>query len=269
VRKAGKIQPLPEAVAALVRDGSFVSLEGFTHLIPFAAGHEILRQGHTDLTVVRLTPDVLFDQMIGLGRVERMIFSYGGNPGVGSLHRMRDAIERGWPRPIELVEHSHAGLANAYVAGASNLPFGTLRGYAGTDLPEHNEDVAFIECPFTGERLTAVRAINPDVAIVHAQQADKQGNVQLWGQVGVQKETVLGAKRSLVTVEEIVDELKPRPNSVVLPRWVVSRVALVPGGARPSYAQDYYDRDNSAYRAWDAISRDRDAFRRWLAEVAA
>ena len=211
MRKAGKIQPLPEAVAALVRDGSFVSLEGFTHLIPFAAGHEILRQGHTDLTVVRLTPDVLFDQMIGLGRVERMIFSYGGNPGVGSLHRMRDAIERGWPRPIELVEHSHAGLANAYVAGASNLPFGTLRGYAGTDLPEHNEDVAFIECPFTGEALTAVRAINPDVAIVHAQQADKQGNVQLWGLSGVHKEAVLASKHAIVTVEEVVDELAHMP----------------------------------------------------------
>jgi len=267
VRKDGKIQPLPEAVAALVKDGSFVSLEGFTHLIPFAAGHELLRQGRTDLTVVRLTPDILFDQMIGLGRVQRMIFSYGGNPGVGSLHRMRDAVEHDWPRPIELVEHSHAGLSNAYVAGASNLPFGTLRGYAGTDLPEHNEDVAFIDCPFTGEKLTAVRAINPDVAIIHAQQADRQGNVQLWGQTGVQKETVLGAKRSIVTVEELVDELDDKPNAVVLPRWVVTRVCEVPGGAKPSYAQDYYERDNVAYREWDAISRDRAKFDERLAAV--
>jgi glutaconate CoA-transferase subunit A len=179
LRKAGKIQPLSEAVAALVKDGSFVALEGFTHLIPFAAGQELMRQGQQELTVVRLTPDVLFDQLIGLGRVERVIFSYGGNPGVGSLHRFRDAIENGWPRPIEVREHSHAGLANAYVAGASHLPFGVLRGYAGTDLPEHNDDIAFIDCPFTGQRLSAVRAINPDVAIIHAQQADRQGNVQL------------------------------------------------------------------------------------------
>jgi glutaconate CoA-transferase subunit A len=260
------MQPLPEAVAALVRDGSFVSLEGFTHLIPFAAGHELLRQGHTDLTVVRLTPDILFDQMIGLGRVERMIFSYGGNPGVGSLHRMRDAVEHGWPRPIELVEHSHAGLSNAYVAGASNLPFGTLRGYAGTDLPEHNEDVAFIDCPFTGEKLTAVRAINPDVAIIHAQQADRHGNVQLWGLAGVQKEAVLASRRAIVTVEEIVDELQPRPSAVVLPTWTVSYVARVPNGAHPSYAAGYTERDNEYYQAWDPIARDRETFTGWLAE---
>jgi glutaconate CoA-transferase subunit A len=264
VKKAGQIQPLPEAIASLVKDGSFVALEGFTHLIPFAAGHEVLRQGRRDLTVVRLTPDVLFDQMIGLGRVARVIFSYGGNPGVGSLHRFRDAVEHGWPRGIELREHSHAGLANAYVAGASHLPFAVLRGYAGTDLPEHSEDIAFINCPFTGQRLSAVRAINPDVAIIHAQQADRKGNVQLWGLTGIQKEAVLGAKRSLVTVEEVVDELQPRPNGVVLPRWVVTRVAEVPGGASPSYAQDYYDRDNDAYRAWDAISKDREKFDAWL-----
>jgi glutaconate CoA-transferase, subunit A len=266
VRKAGRIQPLPEAVAALVRDGSFVSLEGFTHLIPFAAGHEVLRQGHTDLTVVRLTPDVLFDQMIGLGRVERVIFSYGGNPGVGSLHRMRDAVENDWPRPLDLVEHSHAGLANAYVAGASNLPFGTLRGYAGTDLPAHNPDVAFIDCPFTGEKLTAVRAINPDVAIIHAQQSDKQGNVQLWGLSGVQKEAVLAAKHAIVTVEEVVDELTPKPRSVVLPSWVLDAVCHVPNGAWPSYAADFSVRDNGFYSDWDAISRDRDRFTQWMEE---
>jgi glutaconate CoA-transferase subunit A len=264
VRKAGKIQPLPEAVAALVGDGCFLSLEGFTHLIPFAAGHEVLRQGFSDLTVVRLTPDVLFDQMIGLGRVERMIFSYGGNPGVGSLHRMRDAVENGWPRPIELVEHSHAGLANAYVAGASNLPFGILRGYAGTDLPEHNDQVAFVECPFTGERLTAVRAINPDVAVIHAQQADRQGNVQLWGLSGVQKEAVLAAKHSIVTVEEVVEELPTKPRAVVLPSWVLDAVCLVPGGSWPSYAADFSVRDNGFYSEWDGIARDRDRFTQWM-----
>ena len=256
--------PLPDAVAAHVHDGDTIALEGFTHLIPFAAGHELLRQGHTDLTVVRLTPDILFDQMIGLGRVARMIFSYGGNPGVGSLHRMRDAVEKGWPRPLELVEHSHAGLSNAYVAGASNLPFGTLRGYAGTDLPEHNEDVAFIDCPFTGEKLTAVRAINPDVAIIHAQQADKQGNVQLWGLAGVQKEAVLAAKHAIVTVEEVVDELTPKPRAIVLPSWVLDAVCHVPNGAWPSYAADFSVRDNSFYSEWDSIARERDRFTQWM-----
>jgi glutaconate CoA-transferase subunit A len=264
VRKAGKIQPLPEAVASLVQDGSFVALEGFTHLIPFAAGHELLRQGRQDLTVVRLTPDVLFDQMIGLGRVEQVVFSYGGNPGVGSLHRFRDAVENGWPRPIELREHSHAGLANAYAAGASHLPFGVLRGYAGTDLPEHNDDIAFIECPFTGQRLSAVRAINPDVAIIHAQQADRHGNVQLWGLSGVQKEAVLAAKHAIVTVEEIVDELSARPRAIVLPAWVLDAICHVPNGAWPSYAADFSVRDNGFYEEWDGIARDRDRFRQWM-----
>jgi glutaconate CoA-transferase subunit A len=266
VKKAGQIQPLPEAVASLVKDGSFVALEGFTHLIPFAAGHEILRQGRGELTVVRLTPDVLFDQMIGLGRVARVIFSYGGNPGVGSLHRFRDAVEHGWPRPIELREHSHAGLANAYVAGASHLPFAVLRGYAGTDLPEHNEDIAFINCPFTGQRLSAVRAINPDVTLIHAQQADPQGNVQLWGLSGVQKEAVLAARHAIVTVEEIVDELAPRPRATVLPNWVLDAVCQVPNGAWPSYAADFSVRDNTFYEEWDAISRDRDRFTQWMEE---
>ena len=264
MRKAGKIQPLPEAVASLVQDGSFVALEGFTHLIPFAAGHELLRQGRQDLTLVRLTPDVLFDQMIGLGRVERVVFSYGGNPGVGSLHRFRDAVENGWPRSIELREHSHAGLANAYVAGASHLPFAVLRGYAGTDLPEHNDDIAFIECPFTGQRLSAVRAINPDVAIIHAQRADHAGNVQLWGLSGVQKEAVLAAKRAIVTVEEIVDELAAQPRAIVLPAWVLDAVCHVPNGSWPSYAADFSVRDNGFYEEWDAIARDRDRFKQWM-----
>jgi len=266
VKKAGQIQPLPEAVASLVKDGSFVALEGFTHLIPFAAGHEVLRQGRTDLTVVRLTPDVLFDQMIGLGRVRRVVFSYGGNPGVGSLHRFRDAVEHGWPQPIELREHSHAGLANAYVAGASRLPFAVLRGYAGTDLPAHSEDIAFLNCPFTGQRLGAVRAINPDVTIIHAQQADRHGNVQLWGLTGVQKEAVLAARHAIVTVEEIVDELSPRPRAIVLPNWVLDAVCHVPDGAWPSYAADFSVRDNAFYEEWDGIARDRDRFGQWMEE---
>jgi glutaconate CoA-transferase subunit A len=212
-----------------------------------------------------MTPDVMYDQMIGMGCVTRMMFSYGGNPGVGSLHRMRDAVENGWPAPLELVEHSHAGLANAYVAGASRLPFATLRGYAGTDL-EHGGAVAFVECPFTGQRLSAVRAVNPDVTVIHAQHADRRGNVMLWGLSGVQKEAVLAADRAIVTVEEIVDELEPRPHAVVLPSWVVTAVCHVPGGAWPSYAHDYSKRDNGFYSAWDGIARDRDRFRAWMDE---
>jgi len=260
-----KLVPMKDAIAAHVHDGDTVVIEGFTHLICFAAGHEIIRQGRRDLTVVRMTPDVMYDQMIGMGCVTRMMFSYGGNPGVGSLHRMRDAVENGWPAPLELVEHSHAGLANAYVAGASRLPFATLRGYAGTDL-EHGGAVAFVECPFTGQRLSAVRAVNPDVTVIHAQHADRRGNVMLWGLSGVQKEAVLAADRAIVTVEEIVDELEPRPHAVVLPSWVVTAVCHVPGGAWPSYAHDYSKRDNGFYSAWDGIARDRDRFRAWMDE---
>jgi glutaconate CoA-transferase subunit A len=258
------ITSLSEAVAELVHDGDTVALEGFTHLIPVAAGHEIIRQGRRDLTVVRMTPDIVYDQLIGAGCVRKMIFSWGGNPGVGSLYRFRDAVERGWPHPLEIEEHSHAGMANRYAAGAAGLPFAVLRGYRGTDLADHTATLAPIVCPFTGEELTAVPAINPDVSVIHAQLADRSGNVMMWGITGVQKEAVLAARRALVTVEEIVDELEPRPGSVVLPSWVVSHVAAVPGGTHPSYAQGYSVRDNDYYRAWDAISADRDRFLEWL-----
>jgi len=257
---------LPGAVAAHVRDGDAVAMEGFTHLIPFAAGHEVIRQGRRDLTLIRMTPDLIYDQLIGMGCARKLVFSWGGNPGVGSLHRFRDAVEHGWPHPLEIEEHSHAGLSNAYVAGAAGLPFAVLRGYQGTDLPDHTPTIAPITCPFTGEVLTAVPAVDLDVAIIHAQQADRDGNVQMWGLTGVQKEAVLAARHSLVTVEELVDDLEPRPNAAVLPHWAITRVAVVPEGARPSYAAGYYDRDNEAYKAWDAISRDRDAFQAWLAE---
>jgi glutaconate CoA-transferase subunit A len=216
------------------------------------------------LTLIRLTPDVIFDQLIGMGCATRMIFSWGGNPGVGSLHRFRDAFEHGWPCPLEIEEHSHAGLTNRYVAGASGLPFAVLRGYAGTDLGDQSDTIAPITCPFTGETLAAVPALNPDVAVIHAQQADRRGNVQLWGITGVQKEAVLAAKQSLVTVEEVVDELQPRPGAVLLPGWVVTAVAPVPGGAHPSYAAGYSQRDNRFYQAWDAISRDREQFLAWM-----
>jgi glutaconate CoA-transferase subunit A len=258
------ITSLQDAVADLVRDGDTVALEGFTHLIPVAAGHELIRQGRRDLTLVRLTPDIVYDQLIGAGCARKLVFSWGGNPGIGSLHRFRDAIENGWPAPLEIEEHSHAGLANRYVAAASGLPFAVLRGYQGTDLVQHTANIAPITCPFTGEVLTAVSALDLDVAIVHAQEADRHGNVQMWGLTGVQKEAVLAARRSLVTVEEIVDELQPRPGGVVLPAWVVTRVAEVPRGAHPSYAHDHYDRDDAYYREWDAISRDRERFAAWV-----
>jgi glutaconate CoA-transferase, subunit A len=255
---------LKAAIREFVRDGDIVAMEGFTHLIPSAAGHEIIRQRRRDLTLVRMTPDLIYDQLIGMGCARKLVFSWGGNPGVGSLHRLRDAVERGWPRPLEIEEHSHAGMAAAYVAGASNLPFGVLRGYLGSDLPKYNSRVKFIECPFTGERLAAVPALRPDVAVVHAQQADRKGNVLLWGIVGVQKEALMAARRSIVTVEEIVDRLEPRANSVVLPGWVVGAVCEVPGGAFPSYALGYYARDNSFYRQWDEIARERASFTAWI-----
>jgi glutaconate CoA-transferase subunit A len=259
-----ELTTLAEAVGHLVRDGDTVALEGFTHLIPFAAGHEIIRQQRRHLTLVRLTPDVIFDQMIGMGVADALVFSWGGNPGVGSLHRFRDAVEHDWPQPLKIEEHSHAGMANRYVAGASRLPFAVVRGYAGTDLMAHTSTLAPIICPFTGEKLTAVAALNPDVSIIHAQQADRQGNVMLWGITGVQKEAVLSASRAIVTVEEVVDALVPRPNAVVLPHWVLDAVVHVPNGAHPSYAQDYSERDNDYYVAWDALSRDRQVFLDWM-----
>jgi glutaconate CoA-transferase subunit A len=254
---------LSDAVSELVHDGDTVALEGFTHLIPHAAGHEIVRQKRTGLCLVRLTPDVVYDQLIGMGCASRLVFSWGGNPGVGSLHRLRDAVEHDWPAPLEIEEHSHAGMAAAYAAGAANLPFGVLRGYTGTDLASRTR-LAWVDCPFTGERLAAVRAIRPDVGIVHAQQADRGGNVQLWGISGVQKEAVLASARSIVTVEELVDELVQRPGSIVIPSWTITAVAVAPGGAHPSYAHGYYDRDNAFYRSWDGISRDRDRFNAWM-----
>ncbi|HVB14854.1 MAG TPA: CoA-transferase [Candidatus Dormibacteraeota bacterium] len=262
-----ELMTLTQAVADLVHDGDSVAMEGFSHLIPFAAGQEVIRQKRRHLTLIRLTPDLIYDQLIGMGCADKMVFSWGGNPGVGSLHRFKDAVEHGWPHPLEIEEHSHAGLTNRYVAGATGLPFTVLRGYEGTDLLPHLKTVAPIICPFTGQRLAAVAALHPDVAIIHAQQADRQGNVLLWGVHGVQKEVVLASARSLVTVEEIVEELAPRgAGAVVLPSWTVTAVAVAPGGAHPSYAAGYSSRDNRFYRQWDEISRDRERFLRWMEE---
>lgn len=259
-----EILSLQDAVGGLITDGDVIALEGFTHLIPVAAGREIIRHGCRDLTLVRMTPDVIYDELIGAGCAAKLVFSWGGNPGVGSLHRFRDAVEHGWPAPLEIEEHSHAGMANRYVAGASGLPFAVMRGYVGTSLPAQTTTIATVTCPFTGEELTAVPALNPDISVVHAQRADRHGNVQIWGITGIQKEAVLAARHSLVTVEEIVDELTPQPREVVIPHWAVSVVAEAPYGAHPSYAHDYYERDNAYYAAWDAVSRDRERFTTWL-----
>lgn len=254
---------LAEAIAANVRDGDVIALEGFTHLIPFAAGHEIIRQRRRNLSLVRMTPDVIYDQIIGAGCASKLTFSWGGNPGVGSLHRFRDAVENDWPRPLAIEERSHSDLANAYVAGAANLPFAVLRGYTGSDYPRVNPQIRNITCPFTGEVLAATPAVRPDVTVIHAQKADWKGNVLLWGILGVQKEAVLAAKRAIVTVEERVHSLNAPPNACILPGWVVDAVCEVPRGATPSYAHGYYERDNQFYRAWDHISRERGRFNDW------
>lgn len=256
---------LRDAVARLVRPGDSVALEGFTHLIPFAAGHEIIRQRLTDLTLIRMTPDLIYDQMIGSGCARKLIFSWGGNPGVGSLHRLRDAVEKSWPRPLEIEEHSHSAMAHAYAAGAAGMPAAFFRGYRGSDLVNVNANIRFIACPFTGESLAAVPALRPDVAIVHAQKADRHGNVLFEGIVGIQKEAVLAAKRALVTVEEVVDRVSAGgSNAAILPSWAIEAISLVPGGAKPSYAQGYYQRDNAFYVAWDDIARDRTRFQSWM-----
>jgi glutaconate CoA-transferase, subunit A len=259
-----EITSLREAIAGLIHDDTVVAMEGFTHLIPFAAGHEVIRQRRKNLTLIRMTPDLIYDQMIGTGCARKLVFSWGGNPGVGSLHRLRDAVERGWPAALEIEEYSHAGLSNAYVAGAANIPFAVLRGYAGSDLPKFNANIRTVQCPFTGEQLAAVPAVRPDVTVIHAQKADRKGNVLLWGVLGVQKEAVMAAKKSIVCVEEIVDNLAAWPNACVLPSWIVSAVCCVPGGAYPSYAHGYYARDNRFYLQWDNISRHRDGFMSWM-----
>ena len=258
---------LAAAVEETVRDGDTVAMEGFTHLIPFAAGHEVIRQQRRDLTLIRMTPDLIYDQMIGMGCAAKLVFSWGGNPGVGSTHRIRDAVENAWPRPLALEEHSHAAMANAYDAGAANLPFAVFRGYIGVDLPKVNPQIRHVTCPYTGEQLATVPAIRPDVGIIHALRADREGNVLLEGITGCQKEVVLASKRTIVTVEEIVDDLgATSPNSVILPSWTIGAIVAVPGGAHPSYAHSYYKRDNSFYIAWDALSRDRDTFLAWMKE---
>lgn len=256
---------LPDAIGSFLKDGDRVAFEGFSHLIPHAAAHETIRQRKTDLTLIRMTPDMIYDQLIGMGAARKMIFSYAGNPGVGLLHRFRDAVEQGWPRPLELEEHSHSAMANAYGAGAAGLPCAVFRGYIGAELKRVNPNVRSITCPFTGEELAAIPALNPDVGIIHAQKANRRGDVLIEGIMAAQKETVLASAKSIVTVEEIVEDFEGlHPNLCILPHWTVDAICLVPGGAHPSYAQGYYERDNAAYHRWDAISKDRAAFQDWM-----
>lgn len=261
------VRPLAEAVSANLKDGDTVAFEGFTHLIPYAAAHEAIRQARKDLTLIRMTPDLVYDQMIGMGMARKLVFSYAGNPGVGLLRRLRDAVENGWPNRLEIEEHSHTALANAYEAGASGLPCAVFRGYHGTGLNAVNPNIKSVTCPFSGEVLAAVPSLRPDVTFIHAQKANRKGDVLIEGIIGIQKEAVLAADRAVVTVEEVVDDFSDvHPNACILPSWTVTTISVVPGGAHPSYAHGYYDRDNAAYLEWDKVSADRDTFMTWMTE---
>ena len=263
-----KVLSMRDAIARHVHDGDTVVIEGFTHLICFAAAHEIIRQSRRDLTLCRLTPDLIYDQMIAAGCARKLVFSWAGNPGAGSLHAFRRAAEGKASAPLELEEYSHFGMVGRLSAGAARLPFWPMRNYMGTDLPVANPRIATVDCPYTGERLAAVPALNPDVTIVHAQRADAQGNTQIWGLLGVQKEAAFASNRVIVVVEELVDEsvIRADPNRTLIPGLVVDAVVVEPWGAHPSYAQGYYDRDNEFYVAWEAISRDPAALARYLDE---
>ncbi len=265
---ADKLTGLHDAIAAYVHDGDTVATEGFTACICFAAGHEIIRQGLRDLTLCRMTPDLIYDQMIAAGCARKMVFSYLGNPGVGSLHCVRRAVEKGLPRSIELEEYSHFGMVARYLAGAYCLPFFPLRSYVGSDLPKVNPRIRFVESPYDDGSIAVVPPLNPDVTIVHAQRADRQGNTQLWGLLGVQKEAAFAARHVIVVVEEIVEEaiIRSDPNRCIIPGLVVDAVVHEPYGAHPSYTQGYYDRDNEFYLRWDKISRDDAATQAWLEE---
>jgi glutaconate CoA-transferase subunit A len=263
-----KILTMEEAVSRFVADGSTVAIEGFTAFIGFAAGHEIIRQRKQNLTLCRLTPDLIYDQMIAAGTTDRLVFSYLGNPGVGSLHCIRRAVEKGIPKPLELEEYSHFGMVGRYTAGASNLPFFPLRSYTGTDLPRANPRIQFVASPYDDGEIAVVPPLKPDVAFIHAQRCDTQGNTQLWGLLGVQKETAFASSHVVVVVEEIVDEETVRrdPNRTLIPGLIVDAVVHEPYGAHPSYVQGYYDRDNHFYLEWDKISRDEQLTQEWLDE---
>ncbi len=257
-----------DAIAETVHDGDCVAIEGFTHLICFAAGHEIIRQRKRDLTLARLTPDLVYDQMIAAGVARKLIFSWLGNPGVGGLHAIRRRVENADPAPLELEEYSHFGMVGRYAAGAANLPFYPLRSYFETDLPKANPLIRPIKSPYGEETVYAVPPLKPDVTIVHAQRADAEGNTQMWGLLGCQKEAAFAADRVVVVVEELVDEsvVRADPNRTVIPGLIVDAVVVEPWGAHPSYVQGSYDRDNRFYLDWDGVSRDAAATQAWLDE---
>jgi glutaconate CoA-transferase, subunit A len=265
-----KVRSMRDAIGQLVHDGDTVVVEGFTHLICFAAGHEIIRQRRRDLTLCRLTPDLIYDQMIAAGCARKLVFSWAGNPGAGSLHAFRRAVERKDPEsvPLEIEEYSHFGMVARLSAGAAGLPFWPLRSYRETDIPTVNPQIRSVECPYTGEQLATVPALRPDVTIIHAQRADAQGNTHVWGLLGVQKEAAFASQRVIVVVEELVDEevIRSDPNRTLIPGLIVNAVVVEPWGAHPSYAHGYYDRDNAFYVEWEAISRDPAKLRQYLDE---
>ena len=263
-----KLTTMHDAIATYVHDGDTVAIEGFTACIGFAAAHEIIRQGRRDLVLCRMTPDLIYDQMVAAGCARKLVFSYLGNPGVGPLHAIRRAVEKGIPAPLELEEYSHFGMVARYIAGAYRLPFFPLRSYVGSDLPKVNPRIRFVESPYGDGPIAVVPPLNPDVAIIHAQRADVNGNTQLWGLLGAQKEAAFAARHVIVVVEEIVDEevIRSDPNRTLIPGLIVDAVVHEPYGAHPSYVQGYYDRDNDFYLRWDEISRDEAATRAWLEE---
>jgi glutaconate CoA-transferase subunit A len=262
-----KVASMRDAVAALVRDGDTVAIEGFTHLISFAAGHEIIRQGKRDLTLARMTPDLIYDQMIAAGVARKLVFSWLGNPGVGGLNAIRRRIEAD-PAELEIEEYSHFGMVARYTAGAAKLPFFPLRSYFETDLPKANPLIREIESPYGDGKVYAVPPLRPDVSILHAQRASAGGDTQVWGHLGCQKEAAFAAERVIVVVEEVVDEavIRADPNRTIIPGLIVDAVVVEPWGAHPSYVQGAYDRDNRFYLDWDPISRDEDLIQAWLRE---
>jgi glutaconate CoA-transferase subunit A len=268
MNKTNKILTMQDAISQYVNDGDMIAIEGFTAFIGFAAAHEIIRQRKQNLTLVRMTPDLVYDQMIAAGVASKLVFSYLGNPGVGSLHCIRRAVEKGIPKPLEIEEYSHFGMVGRYIAGASKLPFFPLRSYTGSDLPKANPKIKFVESPYGDGEIAVVPPINPDVTIIHAQRADVQGNTQIWGLLGMQKEAAFAASKVIVVVEEIVDEtvIRRDPNRTLIPGLKVEAVVHEPYGAHPSYVQGYYDRDNALYLAWDKISRDQETTEAWLDE---
>jgi len=263
-----KLMGMQQAISRFVHDGDVIVIEGFTHLICFAAAHEIIRQRRRELTLCRLTPDLIYDQLIGAGCARKLVFSWAGNPGAGPLYALRRAVERGIPHPLELEEYSHYGMVARLTAGAARLPFYPLRNYMGSDLPRVNPQIKKVACPFTGEELAAVPALNPDTAIIHAQRADQNGNAQIWGLLGVQKEAAFASRNTIVVAEEIVDEsvIRSDPNRTLIPGLIVNAVVHEPFGCHPSYAQGYYDRDNDFYLRWREISKDVVQFTAYLDE---